>query len=95
MKNKYIIFIIVVALVAVLWMSSIIPRQIGKIAAINYVQDNYPHKNLEFISMDFSSAYGSYFARFEDEEGNTYNFEMMSKYLPIIVWRDPLQKPIM
>ena len=82
---------IIVSLIAVLWAGGIIPKQIGKIIAINYVHKNYQDNNLEFIKMDFSSAHGSYFARFEDGEGNTYNFEIVNKYLPVIVWWDPLR----
>lgn len=98
MKNKRNLFIsimTIITLIAVLWVGGIIPKQIGKITAINYVQNNYSDKNLEFISMDFSPAHGSYFARFEDKEGNTYNFEIINKYLPVIVWGDPLQKSLM
>lgn len=97
MKNKrilYISIIILIFLIAILWMGGTIPRLIGKFTAINYVENKYHDKNLEFISMDFSFAHGSYFARFEDEKGNTYNFEMIYKYLPIIIWKDPLQKSL-
>ena len=90
-RNLIISILLIVALIAVLWAGGIIPKQIGRITAINYVQENYADKNLEFISMDFSPAHGSYFARFEDGEGNTYNFEIIYKYLPVIVWWDPLR----
>lgn len=94
MKNKrniIIVIISVVILIAILWISGIIPRQIGKNSAINYVQKNYPDKNLNYLRMDFSSAHGDYFAMFEDENGKTYGFQLLGKYLPINIWSDPLK----
>ena len=83
--------VIVIILIAILWFGGIIPSQIGKISAINYVQKNYPDRNLKFLSMDFSSAHGDYFAMFEDENGKTYAFQMLGKHLPINVWSDPIK----
>lgn len=96
MKNNRntLIILIVIILIAILWIGGIIPRQIGKIAAISYVQENYPDKNLNFIRMDFSPAHGDYFAVFDDGNGKIYGFQLLGKYLPIIVWSDPF-KPLM
>ena len=93
MKNKKGIIVIfaVILLIAILWVEGIIPSQIGKTSAINYVQKNYSDRNLKFLRMDFSSAHGDYFAMFEDENGSTYAFQMLGKYLPINVWSDPLK----
>lgn len=96
MKNKrsIIAIFIVILLIAFLWIGGIIPSQIGKISAINYVQKNYPDRNLKFFRMDFSSAHGDYFAMFEDENDKTYAFQMLGKYLPINVWNDPFKSTI-
>jgi|LSQX01.1.fsa_nt_gb hypothetical protein len=97
MKSKRNIIIVVFAvliLIAIIWISGIIPRQIGKISAINYVQKNYPDRNLKFLRMDFSSAHGDYFAMFEDENEKTYGFQLLGKYLPINVWSDPFKSAI-
>lgn len=93
MKNKrnIIVIISVVILIAILWISGIIPRQIGKNSAINYVQKKLSDKNLNYLRMDFSSAHGDYFAMFEDENGKTYGFQLLGKYLPINIWSDPLK----
>lgn len=87
------IIVIVFLVVSGLWISGIIPQQIGKMAAINYVQENYGDRGLVFMRMDYSSAHGDYFAVFKDTNGEVYNFLMHSKLLPITVLYDPLNPP--
>lgn len=93
-RNIIIVIFAVLILIAILWISGIIPRQIGKISAINYVQNNYPDRNLKFLRIDFSSAHGDYFAMFEDENEKIYGFQLLGKYLPINVWSDPFKSEI-
>jgi hypothetical protein len=90
-KIRIITIAFIVLLILGLWISGIIPKQIGKIAATNYVQNNYKYMGLVFMRMDFSSAHGDYFAVFKDSNGNAYNFLMHSKLLPITVLYDPLR----
>ncbi len=41
-NTKRLAIVYVIALIIILWISGIIPKQIGKISAINYVKTNYP-----------------------------------------------------
>ncbi|MCF6460347.1 hypothetical protein [Clostridium sp. Cult3] len=86
---KKLILIYIIALIVVLWISGIIPKQIGKVFAINYVNKNYPSKNLDFLNIDYSPIHNSYFVSFKDVEGRVYNFELCSRYFPITIWFDP------
>lgn len=82
-----------IVIVAVVWFSGIIPKQIGRISAYNYVKTNYFDMNLKYEKMEYSSAHGDYFAIFIDSEGKLYNFLMYSKYLPTRVLFDPIKNP--
>ncbi len=83
----------VILMIIVLWISGIIPQQIGKMTAINYIEKNYGDQGLIYVKMEYSSAHGDYFAVFKDSDGAYYNFLMHSKLLPIIVLYDPLNPP--
>ncbi len=85
--------ILIICLILLSWISGAVPRQVGKITAINYVQKNHADKHLEFRHITYSSAHGSYFAEFESRDGEIYSFELHSKYFPAAVWFDPLNPP--
>ena len=87
--TKKLVIIYIIILILILWISGIIPKQIGKIAAINYVKKNYPDKDLMFLNIDYSPIHESYFASFKALDGRVYNFELYTKYLPVTVWFDP------
>lgn len=87
MKNKKIIIIvaIIVILVAILglWISGVIPKQIAKISATNYLKKNFPKMQLEYVDVEWSSSFGGYSIRFKDENNEIYGFIMNNKYFPI------------
>ncbi|MEW9124892.1 MAG: hypothetical protein AB2421_19425 [Thermotaleaceae bacterium] len=91
--RKITISVMFFMLVLGLWINGIIPQQIGKAAAINYVQKNHEDRGLLFVTMEYSSVHGDYFAVFKDSNGEVYNFLMHSKLLPITVLYDPLNLP--
>lgn len=89
-SRKITIVVIAVLLILGLWISGIIPQQIGKMAATYYVQKNHEDRELVFVRMDYSSPHGDYFAVFKDSNGEVYNFLLHSKFLPTTVFYDPL-----
>lgn len=84
-KKKIIIVTIILILVAILglWFSGIIPKQIAKISATNYLKKNFPKIQLEYVDIEWSSSFGGYSIKFKDENNETYSFIMNNKYFPI------------
>lgn len=83
-KKKIIIFIIIVILIiAVLWIGGIIPKQIAKIYATNYMKNNFPQMQLEYISIEWSQYHDDYIITFKDKDNNTYSCTIGSKYFPV------------
>lgn len=41
--------------------------------------------------MEFSSAFGAYFVEFGDENDKIYGFQLLGKYMPILVWVDSIK----
>ncbi|AKL95046.1 hypothetical protein CACET_c15970 [Clostridium aceticum] len=92
-KLKKKIAVTIGILILGLWVGGIIPQQIGKMAAINYVEKNHGNMGLTFMRMEFSSVHGDYFAVFQDSDEIVYSFLITSKYLPITVLYDPINLP--
>lgn len=84
-KKKIIIVTMILILVAIfgLWFSGIIPKQIAKISATNYLKKNFPKIQLEYVDIEWSSSFGGYSIKFKDENNETYSFIMNNKYFPI------------
>jgi len=84
-KKRIIIGIVVIVLVVilVLWISGVIPKQIAKISANNYLKKNFPQKQFEYVDIEWSSSFGGYSIRFKDEKGEIVGFIMNNKYFPI------------
>lgn len=83
-KKSLIITIIVVALLIItLWISGVIPKQIGKIYGTNYMKDNFPEMQLEYENIEWNKYYGDYIITFKDKEKQSYGCVIGPKYLPI------------
>ena len=84
-KKRIIIVTIILALVVIggLWASGIIPKQIAKICATNYLKKNFPKAQLEYVDIEWSSSYGGYLIRFKDENNKIHSFIINNKYFPI------------
>lgn len=84
-KKRIIIITIVVILIVILglWFSGIIPKQIARISATNYLKKNFPKIQLEYVDVEWSSSFGGYSIRFKDENNEIYGFIMNNKYFPI------------
>ena len=84
MKNKILIIIsIVVLLIIVIWFSGIIPKQIGKTYAIQYMKNVFPEMQLEFVNIEWNKYFGDYTITFKDKEDKSYGCVIGPKYFPI------------
>ena len=85
MNKKSIIIIVfaVVLLVSVLWFGGIIPKQIAKVYATNYMKNNFPEMQLEYVDIEWNKYYGDYIISFKDKENQKYACVTGPKYLPI------------
>ncbi|MDO4282146.1 MAG: hypothetical protein Q4D02_00785 [Clostridia bacterium] len=84
-KKRIIIVTIILILVAIfgLWISGIIPKQIARVSATNYLKKNFPKIQLEYVDIEWSSSFGGYSIKFKDENNEVYGFIMNNKYFPI------------
>lgn len=84
-KKRIIIITIVLILVVILglWVSGIIPKQIARISATNYLKKNFPKIQLEYVNIEWSSSFGGYSIKFKDENNEIYSFIMNNKYFPV------------
>ena len=75
MKSKNILMVIsmIFLLIIILWIIGVIPKNIGKNVAINYVKSNYPEMNLKYNNIEFSKEYGNYIVSFSDKKNNIIN----------------------
>lgn len=94
MKKKHILIGIaaIIILIIALWITGVIPKMIGKQAAIRYVKENYSEIDLTYQNIEFSTAYDDYIVSFSDEAGATYNFRLSSKYFPTSVAYDSVKQ---
>ena len=84
-KSKRIIIIsaVLITVIAVSWFSGHIPRQIAKIYGKNYVKNNFPEKQLEYVNIEWNKFYGDYIITFKDNEGKIYSSVIGPKFFPI------------
>lgn len=84
-KKRIIIVIIIIILATILglWISEIIPKQIARICAANYLKKNFPEKQYEYVDIEWSSSFGGYSIKFKDENDEIIGFLMNNKYFPI------------
>lgn len=86
MKKKILIVVIsIIALIAILWITGIIPKQIGKIYGTKYMKDNFPEMQLEYENIEWNKYYGDYIITFKDKENQNYGCVIGPKYLPISI----------
>ena len=86
MNKKRIIVItmlVIFIVILVLQISGIIPKQIARISATNYLEKNFPKMKLEYVNIEWSSSFGGYSIKFKDKNNKIYSFIMNNKYFPI------------
>ena len=62
-KKRIIIITILVVLIVIvsLWISGIIPKQIARISATNYLKKNFPKIQLEYVDIEWDSNFRGIF----------------------------------
>lgn len=89
MNKKYLkiilitIIIIIFTLILGLWITGIIPKQIAKIYATNYMKNNFPEMQLEYVSIEWSKYHDDYIITFKDKDNNMQGYTIGPKYFPI------------
>ena len=66
----------------------IIPKQIAKICATNYLKKNFPKAQLEYVDIEWSPSYGGYLIRFKDKNNKIHSFIINNKYFLINLDRE-------
>ena len=86
MKKKRILLSILFALVIllILWFSGLLPKQVAKLAANNYMSNQEDSEGYEFEKIEYSSAHDSYFVSYvlNNNEEDTRSLEIPDKYFP-------------
>lgn len=86
MKKKILIVVIsIIALFTILWITGIIPKQIGKIYGTKYIKNNFPEMQLEYENIEWNKYYGDYIITFKDRDNQNYGCVIDPKYLPISI----------
>lgn len=70
MKRKTIIICLIVLIIAVLWISGVIPMFILKTIGARNMQKEYPEWKLKFESAEYDEAFGDYLITMIDLDGN-------------------------
>ena len=85
MKNKMFKFtiIIFIIIIIVLFLLGIIPKQIAKIYASNYMNNKFPEMKFEYIEIEWSEVHGDYLIYFKDKDNERYGCVIGPKYFPI------------
>ncbi len=76
--------IIILSIIVILWISGIIPKQIARISAINYLKKNCPKMHLEYVDTKWDYIFGGYRVYFKDENNKNHGILMDNKYFPIL-----------
>ena len=82
-KKIIIVVIIIILIIAGLWIGGIIPKQIAKIYAVNYMRNNFPRMQMEYVSIEWSQYHNDYIINFKDNDNNTHSCTIGSKYFPV------------
>ncbi len=82
-KILKIIIIILLIIIALLFLLGIIPKQIARIYASNYMNNKFPKMRFEYVGIEWSNVHGDYLISFKDKENQYYRCVIGPKYFPI------------
>lgn len=82
-NKKWLIPIAIIILIATLWFSGFVPKQIARISGTNYVKEHFPEMQLEYLNVEYAKVYGAYLISFKDKDENIYSCVISSSILPI------------
>lgn len=85
MKNKIfkVIALILIIIFVLLFLLGIIPKQIAKIYASNYMNNNFPEMEFEYVGIEWSEVHSDYLISFRDKDKQYYRCVIGPKYFPI------------
>lgn len=66
-KCSIIMIIIFIVVIIILWISGIVPKQIAKIYANNYMANNFSEMQLEYVNIKWNKYYGDYIITYKDK----------------------------
>lgn len=89
-KRTIIVFVVIIVFLA-FWFSDILPKQVVKIVAANYIskQENSDAYILSYV--EYSPAHDCYFAYYREKNnpnGETRNIGVYYRWLPFYVYYD-------
>ncbi len=71
-KQKILIGMTIIIFIG-LWFSDVLPKQVVKMVAGNYISQQEKGKNYELDSVEYSPAYDCYFAYYKDKRNPNVN----------------------
>ena len=86
MNKKRIIIatiIIILVIIVILWINGIIPKQIARIYATNYLSKHFPKAELEYVNIEWFPAFGDYAVYFKGKDDYSHGFIIGPKYFPV------------
>lgn len=95
-KKRVCISVGIILIFLVMWFSKFLPKQVVRVVAINYMSQQEDGDMFKLKRVDYSSAYGAYFACFENKENlneKVRNIGIYYKWFPCWVYFDS-QKPL-
>ena len=84
-KAKRIIPLIILGVIAILWCSGAIPKQIARIAGTYYVRTHFPEMQLSCTGVKWAEAYGDYLISFKALDGSEYGCVIGPAYFPVSI----------
>ena len=82
-RKKWLIPVLILAVIAALWGTGLIPKQIAKISGESYVNQHFPEMQLEFTVAEWADVYGDYLVTFKSSFGDTYSCVIGPRFFPI------------
>lgn len=84
-KSSLIMLVSIIIVIIVLWISGIIPKKIAKVYANNYMENNFPEMQLEYVNIEWNKYHGDYLITYTDKNNQKYGCVIGPKYLPISI----------
>jgi len=84
-KKRWFILPAILAVIAALWLTGIVPKQIAKIAGTSHVRKHFPEMELVCTGVEYADVFGDYLIAFTDKSGKTYSCVIGPELLPVSI----------
>lgn len=81
--KKWLLPAVLTVILAALWLTGIIPKQIARLAGTSYVEKHFPEMQLECVGVEYAKAFGDYLISFEDKHGTAYSCVIGPELFPV------------